>query len=329
MLVDNHNRIVNYLRLAVTDRCNLRCFYCMPEEGINFVEKEALLSYEELLRIINLLSGLGVSKVRITGGEPFVRKNLMGFLTELVKIPGITNVPVTTNGTVTRKFLPELIKLGITNFNLSLDTLNKERFFEITRRDYFDEVYACMEEMIDQKLTVKLNAVVMKDKNIEDILPMILLTKEKNISVRFIEEMPFNGDAAHYKQLEWNHLKILDHISNEFSAIDKIPDPKFSTAFNYQVKGFKGSFGIIPAYTRSFCGSCNRLRMTPQGLIKTCLYDKGVFNLRDLLRSGASDAEMNTAILEAVGNRAKDGFEAEKLSRIGGNSFESMASIGG
>ncbi len=329
MLKDNHNRTVNYLRLAVTDRCNLRCFYCMPEEGINFVEKKELLSYEELEQLITIFAELGVSKVRITGGEPFVRKGLMEFLEKLVNIPGITNVPITTNGTTTRKHLNDLVKLGINSFNLSLDTLDKKRFFDITRRDYFDEVYACMEEMIDRKLNVKLNAVVMKDKNIEDILTMVALTKDKDIAVRFIEEMPFNGDKVHYQQLEWNYIKILDFISNEFSNIEKIPDPLFSTSVNYRIKGFKGSFGIIPAYSRNFCGTCNRLRMTPKGLIKTCLYDSGVFNLRDILRSGANKAQIKTAILEAVGNRAKDGFEAERKNRHGNQSFESMASIGG
>lgn len=329
MLIDNHNRTVNYLRLAVTDRCNLRCFYCMPEEGIDFVEKKELLSYEEMTQLITIFAELGVSKVRITGGEPFVRKGLMGFIEKLVNIPGITNVPITTNGTTTRRHLEDLVKLGIHSFNLSLDTLDKKRFFDITRRDYFDEVYACMEEMIDRKLNVKLNAVVMKDKNIDDILQMVALTKDKEIAVRFIEEMPFNGDKAHYQKLEWNYIKILDFISSEFPNIEKIPDPKFSTSVNYQVKGFKGSFGIIPAYSRSFCGTCNRLRMTPKGLIKTCLYDSGVFNLRDILRSGANNAEIKTAIFEAVGNRAKDGFEAERNNRGGSKSFESMASIGG
>jgi len=329
MLVDNHGRTVNYLRLAVTDRCNLRCFYCMPEEGINFVEKKELLTFEELLRLITLLSEMGISKIRITGGEPFVRKGLLTFLEKLVQIPGIKEVPITTNGTVTRKFLDDLVKLGITSYNLSLDTLDRQRFFDITRRDYYDEVQACMEEMLSRGLKVKLNAVVMRDKNIEDLIPMVKFTKDKNIAVRFIEEMPFNGEGIHYQKLEWNAVKILDHLSNHFSNINKLTDPPFSTSKNYQVEGYTGTFGIIPAYTRSFCGSCNRLRMTPQGLIKTCLYDKGVFNLRDILRSGATDEQLKTAILQAVGSRAKDGFEAEKNSRMNNQFFESMASIGG
>ena len=329
MLIDNHGRTVNYLRLAVTDRCNLRCFYCMPEEGINFVEKKELLSFEEMLHLISLLADLGISKIRITGGEPFVRKGLLSFLEKLVAIPGIKEVPITTNGTTTRRHLDQLQKLGINSFNLSLDTIDPKRFFDITRRDYFEEVHTCMEEMLQRGCEVKLNAVVMKDKNIEDLIPMVELTKNKKLSVRFIEEMPFNGDSAHYQKLEWNAIKILDHLSSHFSNINKLSDPPFSTSRNYKIQGYMGTFGIIPAYTRSFCGSCNRLRMTPQGLIKTCLYDKGVFNLRDLLRSGASDEQLKTAILQAVGSRAKDGFEAEKQNRLDTPFFESMASIGG
>ncbi len=328
-MIDNHNRRVNYLRLAVTDRCNLRCFYCMPEQGIDFVDKKELLTYEEMLHLIRLMAELGVHKVRITGGEPFVRKNLMVFIRELVQIPGITSVPITTNGTVTRRHLDELVSLGINSFNLSLDSLDRQRFHDITRRDYLEEVMACLQEMLDRNLEVKINAVVMKDKNIEDLLPMVEMTREKNLSVRFIEEMPFNGAGSHYQQLEWNYLKILDHISNEFPKIEKLTDAPYSTSVNYRIDGFQGSFGIIPAYSRSFCGTCNRLRMTPQGLIKTCLYDRGVFNLRDLLRSGASDQQLKVAIQQAVGSRAKNGFEAEAKSRQEGTSFESMASIGG
>ena len=326
---DNHNRPINYLRLAVTDRCNLRCFYCMPEEGIQFTQRQALLTYEELLRLIALMAPLGISKVRITGGEPFLRKDLMGFITALAKIPGIRSIPITTNGTLTRRYLDELVALGIQSFNLSIDSLDQKRFYHITRRDYLEEVLACMHEMIDRKLDVKLNAVVMKGKNIEDIWPMIALTEHQAISVRFIEEMPFNGGKKEPVSLEWNYLKILDHISQAYPQIEKLPDPPNSTSLNYQVKGFKGSFGIIPAYSRSFCGTCNRLRLTPQGVLKTCLYDQGVFSLRDLMRSGATDAQLVQAIVEAVGHRAKNGFEAEQRHRESGRAFESMASIGG
>ncbi|MEM7572152.1 MAG: GTP 3',8-cyclase MoaA [Bacteroidota bacterium] len=328
-MVDNHNRTVNYLRLAVTDRCNLRCFYCMPEEGIDYVPRQNLLTYEELLRLIRIMAELGVSKVRITGGEPFLRKGLMGFLRELVAIPGIQKVPITTNGTLLRKYLDELLELGINSFNLSLDSLDKDRFFRITRRDAFEEVMACLELMLDRGVEVKINAVVMAGKNIEDILPMVALTEGRNLSVRFIEEMPFNGGGQGASSIEWNYHKILDHISDRYPSLIKLQDPQFSTSMNFQVEGFQGSFGIIPAYSRSFCGTCNRIRLTPKGTIKTCLYDHGVFNLRDLLRAGATDQQLADAVEAAVANRSVDGFAAEALNKSRGLAFESMSSIGG
>ncbi len=329
VLLDNHGRTIDYLRLAVTDKCNLRCFYCMPEEGIKFVKKAELLSYEELLRIISMLAQNGLRKVRITGGEPFLRKDLMYFLRELTAIQGIDKVAVTTNGTLTLPYLDELLDLGIRSFNLSIDSLDPKRFYDITRRDYFDKVWACYEEMLKRDIDLKLNAVVMAGQNIDDIIPMIKLGEKDNVAVRFIEEMPFNGAGMHYEKLEWTYPQIFEHIQAHFPKINKLKDPKNSTSFNYQVEGFAGSFGIIPAYTRSFCGTCNRLRMTPQGMIKTCLYDDGVFNLRDLLRAGASDNELLTAIQQAISHRAKDGFEAEARRKNNTLVTESMATIGG
>ncbi len=329
MLLDNHGRMIDYLRLAVTDKCNLRCFYCMPEEGIKFVKKAELLSYEELLRIIRMLAKNGLRKVRITGGEPFLRKDLMYFLRELVAIQGIDKVAVTTNGTLTLPHLDELLDLGVRSFNLSIDSLDPQRFYDITRRDYFEQVWACYKAMRERDIDLRLNAVVMAEQNIEDIIPMVKLGEKHQVAVRFIEEMPFNGTGMHYDKLEWNYRKILAHIQARFPKINKLKDPKNSTSFNYQVEGFVGTFGIIPAFTRSFCGTCNRLRMTPQGMIKTCLYDDGVFNLRDLLRAGATDNELLTAIQQAINHRAKDGFEAEARRKGQASVSESMATIGG
>lgn len=329
MLIDKHNRQIDYMRLAVTDKCNLRCFYCMPEEGINFVKKEKLLSYEEMLRIASILAKEGVNKIRITGGEPFLRKGLLGFLDQLSNTDGIDKIAITTNGTLTTKYLDDLIKMGITSYNLSIDSIDKARFFDITRRDSFDQVWDCYQTMLDRKLKLKLNCVVMEGRNIEDLIPMVELGMQDDVSIRFIEEMPFNGEGAHYQKLNWNYHNILDHIKSHFGNVIKLEDPKNSTSFNFQVEGFKGSFGIIPAYTRSFCGTCNRLRLTPQGTIKTCLYDDGVFNLRDLIRAGATDTEVITAVKEAVSHKAKDGFEAERARKKLPQVSESMATIGG
>ena len=295
-LIDKHNRVVDYIRIAVTDKCNLRCFYCMPDEGIDFVKQKQLMSYEELLRVAIVLSNRGVSKVRITGGEPFLRKDIMYFIKKLSEIKGIEKIAITTNGTHTLKHLDELQQYGVRNFNLSIDSIDKERFLDITRRDYFDTVWNCFEEMSARDLDLKLNAVVIKDRNIEDLIPMVGLTKDKNISVRFIEEMPFNGTGANYQNLEWNYKKILQHIENHFGVATKLQDEKNSTSLNYKIPGHQGSFGIIPAYSRTFCGTCNRIRLTPTGIIKTCLYDEGIFNVRDLMRAGATDPQLMEAI---------------------------------
>ncbi len=329
MLIDNHGRTVDYLRLAVTDKCNLRCFYCMPEEGIDFVKRKELLSFEENLRIITLLAKEGLRKVRITGGEPFLRKDIMAFIKNLSNVEGIEEIAITSNGTITAKYLDELQILGINKINLSIDALDKQRFFEITKRDLFDTVWNCYKEMIARNFEVKLNCVVMPEKNIEDIIPLVKLASKDPVNIRFIEEMPFNGEGRTHDHLEWNYVKILQHIENHFGKVIKLKDPKNSTALNYKIESYKGSFGIIPAYSRSFCGTCNRLRLTPTGLIKTCLYDNGIFNLRNLIRAGANDQQIVQAIKEAISHRYKDGFEAENNRKGNASISESMATIGG
>lgn len=329
MLYDNHNRLINYLRLAVTDRCNLRCFYCMPEEGIKYVPRQELLTYEEMERIIAILAPLGISKVRITGGEPFVRRNMMDFLWRITQIQGIEKVNITTNGTLTAPLVPDLKKMGIHSVNLSLDSLDRQRFFEITRRDEFPKVMETFEQLLRYNMTTKINAVVMEDKNIDDMIPMVELARNHPVGIRFIEEMPFNGEGAHYPVLVWNHRKILAHLKAHFPDIYKIPDPPNSTAYNYQIPGFKGQVGIIAAFSRTFCGTCNRIRLTPKGMLKTCLYDSGVFNIKNLMREGATDEQVKDAFLEALGNRAKDGYEAERNRTMGIPVAESMATIGG
>lgn len=327
-VIDNHGRPISYLRLAVTDRCNLRCFYCMPEEGIKYVPKPHLLSWEEMERVIRILAGMGVDKVRITGGEPFVRRGIMEFLEEIKQIEGLRQINITTNGVLTAPLVPDFKRLGIKSVNLSLDTLDRQRFFDITRRDEFQNVWQTFEALQEYDISTKLNAVVMSGKNTDDIIPMAELTRTHNISVRFIEEMPFNGDGAHEYQEFWNFKKILDELKRHYPGIYKLPDPPSSTSYNYQIPGHKGTIGIIAAFSRTFCGTCNRLRLTPQGQFKTCLYDDGVFNIKDLLRQGLSDEAVKQHILAALQNRAEDGFEAEASRKVGVVS-ESMSTIGG
>lgn len=326
-MIDNHGRPINYLRLAVTDRCNLRCFYCMPEEGIHYLPRKELLSFEEIERLVSLLARMGITKIRLTGGEPFVRTDLMELIERIVTIEGINDVHITTNGILTAPHIPQLKKLGIASVNLSLDTLDANRFKLITRRDEFKNTWSTLQQLIESKIQVKINTVVMEGKNIDDIIPLIELTKENNISVRFIEEMPFNGEGAHYKSLVWTYKKILDHIKKTFPHIEKVKESEISTAYQYKIPGYKGDIGIIAAFSRTFCGTCNRLRITAQGTLKTCLYDDGVLDLKKMLRSDSTDQEIESALLNAINHRPKDGLEAEHIRKR--SLKESMSTIGG
>lgn len=329
MLYDNHGRLINYVRLAVTDRCNLRCFYCMPEEGIQFAPKKDILSYEEMIRLVTVLSEMGISKVRLTGGEPFVRRDIMHLIEQMAALEGIKKIALTTNGTLTAPHVKEFKNLKISSVNLSLDSLDPKRFFEVTRRDEFDKVMNTMEELLKHGIDTKINCVVIQGQNDQDILSMVELARHEPLSIRFIEEMPFNGTGQHYKDWNWDHKRIIGHIKQEHPTLTKLQDEPHSTSFNYKIDGFKGSVGVIAAYTRSFCGTCNRIRITPQGGLKTCLYDSGIFNVRDMMREGATDNELKTAFLEAIGNRAKNGFEAEANRFAGSPVMESMTTIGG
>lgn len=301
----------------------------MPEEGLNFSKKSQILSYEEMERLIVILAKLGISKVRITGGEPFVRKDLIPFMKTVSGIEGIDKLSITTNGTGPLTQIAEMKAMGIHAVNLSLDCLDRDRFHKITRRDEFDQVMTYYRALLDADVNTKINAVVMQEHNINDILPMCALTMEDKVSIRFIEEMPFNGGSKGYTPIEWNHNKILEHIKVAYPDLIKIEDHKNSTSYNYQIPGAKGSIGIIPAYTRTICGSCDRIRLTPKGELKTCLYQNGSFSFRDLMRDGATDQEIEDKFKLLFGQRAKDGFEAEKQKSSNSSSFESMATIGG
>ena len=312
ILIDPYGRQLNYLRLSVTDRCNFRCYYCMPEEGINFVERKDLLSYEELEELTRMFVGLGINKVRITGGEPFVRRGIMDFLGKISTLPGLNQITVTSNGTLTPTQIGQLKNFGIRKINISMDALDRQRFFEMTRRDRFDEVYQCVMDLLKEGFEVKLNCVVADDKNITDIVPFVQLTESHPLSVRFLEEMPFNGQDS-FDLPRWNHKTIFDHIQKNFPRIQKIADEANGTSVNYKIPGYQGSFGIIPSFSRTFCGTCNRIRLSATGELRTCLYGPPAGNLRDLLRNGASIEQIEDELLRIVATRAKDGFAAEAL----------------
>lgn len=301
----------------------------MPAEGIQYMPKKELLSFEEIVRLVSLMASMGISKIRLTGGEPFVRNDLMQLIRRLVGIPGVKDLHLTTNGILTAPHIPELKKLGIASVNLSLDTLDPDRFKSITRRDEFAHTYKTLNLLLENQIRVKLNTVVMDGKNTEDIIPMAELTKDNDVSVRFIEEMPFNGDGRRAADLTWNHKKILRHLEAHFPAIQKINDPENSTAFHYKIPGHKGTLGIIAAFSRTFCGTCNRIRVTAQGTLKTCLYDDGVMDIKHWMRTGISDDELKAKLLHVFNQRAKNGFEAEAARKDHHFAHESMSTIGG
>jgi len=298
----------------------------MPEEGLKFSSRSQILSYEEMIRLVTILADLGISKVRITGGEPFVRKDLISFMEELCRVQGIEAVNITTNGTDLVRHIPKLKKMGIKSINLSLDTLDKANFLKITKRDEFDEVMNAYHALLESGINTKINAVIMEEHNLDDIHGMCELTKNDAVNVRFIEEMPFNGGGKGYTPISWNKDRILAHITEEYPNLIKIKDGLSSTSLNYQIPGGKGSIGIIPAYTRTICGTCDRIRLTPKGDLKTCLYQGDGFSFRDFMRQGASDQEIKDQFIKLFNSRAKDGFEAEAANS---GSLASMATIGG
>jgi molybdenum cofactor biosynthesis protein A len=325
VLTDRYGRTLNYLRLSVTDRCNFRCYYCMPEEGMQFVDRADLLRLDEMLRLSRIFCGAGVQKIRITGGEPFLRKDLPQFLTELAAIPGLNEISITTNGSLHERHLELLQKLGIRSINVSLDSLDPERFYHITRRDRFTAVYAGIEKMLQLGFEVKLNAVIAAGVNTGDILPFVELTREKPLSVRFLEEMPFNGGDHDYRQT-WSYQDIMTHILAAYPVMESLNDAPESTSVNYRIPDYIGSFGVIPAFSRTFCGTCNRIRLAATGELRTCLYGAPTSNLRDILRNGANDAQVLAEIAGSVAMREPDGYAAESANRAG---HHSMSVLGG
>ena len=327
-LVDNFGRQMEYVRLAVTDRCNLRCQYCMPAQGIDIVPRQELLTFKEMYRLIRVLTELGVNKVRLTGGEPFVRKDFVGFLEMLSHNDLLEAINITTNGALISHHIDRIEKLEkVKNINLSIDSLHQDKFAKITRRDVSPEVYKTFELLEKSSLNLKLNVVVQSGFNTDEIVDFVRLTKDKNVAVRFIEEMPFNGKGQREMAESWTFKKILNEIKTEFDVKELVSE-KSSTSRNYSIENHLGSVGIIPAFTRTICNNCNRIRITSTGTFKNCLFDDGVFNLRDFMRKGASNEDLKALFLSLVKEKPENGFIAE-ANRKNGAASESMSTIGG
>jgi molybdenum cofactor biosynthesis enzyme MoaA len=297
----------------------------MPASGLDWLKRDELLSFEEIERLLPIFSSLGIRKIRFTGGEPFMRRDFDQLLTRVAESKQFESITITTNGVLTAPFVPLLKDLNIHSVNLSLDTLDAHRFATITRRDVFPDVMRTLDALVKHGIRTKINAVIMEDVNEQDILPLALLTKELPVDVRFIEEMPFNGRGDRHA-IKWNRNGLMEALSNGLGKLNQLPIELNATSENYRIEGHLGSIGIIAAWSRTFCGTCNRIRLTPSGQMKTCLYGRNELDLRTMLRNNKSEAAIAKSISDAVLTKKKNGFEAEAARTP---VEESMATIGG
>lgn len=324
-LVDNHGRPITYLRLAITDRCNLRCRYCMPETGVPSVSHGKTLRYEEFKQLVTMLRPLGIEKVRITGGEPLVRRGCVEFMKSLKDEVGIEHLYLTTNGVVLQQYLPEMIAMNVSGINLSLDTLDPQKYFTLTRRDSFASVAQALQKVLAAQIPLKINAVVAHWTTDEEILQLATLVQKQNLTLRFIEHMPFSGVAGVCKS---GGERLLDRICRLIPQCQEIDQPEVvSTARLFRAADQRGTIGIIEGHSRNFCATCNKIRITPQGILKGCLYDKGILDLRELLRSGATEGTICARIQQGLAQRYATGWLAQQACQT--PIEPSMASIGG
>jgi GTP 3',8-cyclase len=299
MIVDNYNRIHNYLRISLTDNCNLRCFYCMPEEEYEFTPASKLMQASEIEALAKTFVSLGVTKIRLTGGEPLVRKDAKDIILALSKLP--VQLTLTTNGSRLHEFVDLLEQAGIRSLNISLDTLQPEKFTLITRRNQFDKVYENIQLLLKKDFHVKVNMVVMKGLNDSEIPDFIEWTKRQPVHVRFIEFMPFSGNR-------WTSNKVfpmqqmLEVIKEKYDIV-RLQDEKHDTAKGYMVPGHLGTFAVISTMTAPFCSNCNRMRLTADGKMKNCLFSEKETDLLSALREGKDVVPL---IYQSVKAKAKE-----------------------
>lgn len=325
-MLDQYNREIDYLRISVTDRCNFRCKYCMPEEGVDFISHKEVLTYEEILHLTEIAAGLGIKKIKITGGEPLVRKGVCDLIRLIKKTDGIESVTITTNGALLSEYLPQLQEAGITGINISLDTLDKDKFYQITRRDCLARVTDGLKSALHSGIPVKVNCVPMKGINENQTAEIAGLAKEDPVCVRFIEIMPI-GMAGAYEGISQDEVK---------AAIEKAYGPMTPAgevlgngpAVYYRLQGFKGRIGFIGAMSHEFCGQCNRIRLTADGILKPCLSCESHIDMKRVLRSGKTDEEIRSILRDAIYGKPRkhifcnhgeeDLFEHRGMSGIGG-----------
>ena len=297
-MFDSTRREIHYLRLSVTDLCNLRCRYCMPD-GVEKLEREAVLTYEEFLRLAALFAQCGIDTVRVTGGEPLVRKNVAQLVVGLKAIPGIRKVTMTTNGILLAQQLPALLAAGLDSVNISLDTLRPEVFRQITARDEFAAVQAGLQAAMESDIPVKLNCVPQAGVNEGELEDLAALAENRPLQVRFIEMMPIGYGAA-MPCISGPELR--QRFARRWPELQPLTEAAFGDgpAVYYTVPGWQGSIGFIAAVHGKFCASCNRVRLTSQGFLRPCLASEAGCDLRALLRSGADDTQLLAAIRETI-----------------------------
>jgi GTP 3',8-cyclase len=303
-LVDNFGRVHDNLRISVTDRCNIRCFYCMPEKDVQFVDRREILDFEEIERFARIAAGLGITKIRVTGGEPLVRRDLPELIRRLSAIPGIHDLALTTNGVLLADQAQALYDAGLSRLNVHIDTLDRERFLKITRRDDLPKVLDGLEAAKRAGFRIKLNAVAIKNLVEEDIVPLARFARENGFEVRYIEFMPLDAQNL------WDRSKVLladdmiAALSREISPLTPIPDPDpRAPATEYRYADGGGMVGFIASVSRPFCLNCNRLRLTADGKLRYCLFAIEEDDVKGLIRSGASDEEITALIRRNIAGK--------------------------
>jgi len=299
---DPYRRKIDYLRLSITDRCNLRCVYCMPETGVPKLSHPDVLSYEELLRLVRIVTGMGISKIRITGGEPLVRKGVLALCENISRMANVKSLSITTNGVLLSRFAQGLYRAGIKRINISLDTLKADKYAAITRSDCFDQVRQGIETAHRIGFApIKLNAVVMRGVNDDEIEELGRLTYRFPFHMRFIEFMPFQSDEYYEKFLSAD--EIIQRLSRVAPLLPAESRNSNGPASHYRFQGALGKIGIISPVSHHFCPTCNRLRLTADGRLRTCLFASEETDLRLPLRQGASDEEIEAVIRDAIARK--------------------------
>jgi GTP 3',8-cyclase len=327
-LVDTHGRTHDYLRMALTERCNLRCFYCMPVDGVNAKDKIEYMSREEIFQIAQIFVSKGIKKIRLTGGEPLARKDVGDILKDLSKLP--VELAITTNGILVDRYITLFKELGITKINISLDTLDKDKNLLITKRNYFDKVVANINLLCQENISPKINVVVMKGVNSDQIIPFVELSARQDIDVRFIEFMPFNGNLWELNKC-MSYAQIIQAISDHYGKTNliKLKDKDGFTSRSYKIKNSNGRFGVISSVSEPFCEGCNRIRLTADGKIKNCLFSS---EESDILKAFRNNEDIVPIIESCVMAKKKTRAGIEQFNSKSKRVLEqnrSMVQIGG